>query len=110
MTTILRSGGHHIGFGLVAGGGSFGITAELDRVVAEAAAALAAAYSTEVVIRFNSDRESGGAFLVTPDGDNAGVGITASLVTARARRQSGRPARPNPRLRPAPGRLAGPSR
>jgi len=83
---ITRYEGQPLGTsGLVAGGGYAGITAELDSVVAAGARALAAAYSVPVEIRFNSDRESGGAWLVTADGDNAEVGIGASLVTARKR-------------------------
>jgi hypothetical protein len=69
----------------VAGGGYNGCAAELDAVVAEAARALAAASGQDVEIRFNSDRESGGAFLCTPDGRNSDVGVCASLVTARPR-------------------------
>ena len=51
----------------------------------QAAEALQAAYGTDIEIRFNSDRESGGAWLKTPDGGNAETGIAASVVTARAR-------------------------
>lgn len=70
----------------LAGGGWQGITAELDGIVAHAAEVLAAAYGLDVEVRFNSDRESGGAFLVTPDRRNGDVGIGASLVTADCRR------------------------
>ena len=84
--TITRSTGTPIpGTGLVAGGGYRGLTAELDAVVREAASALVRAYGGDVEIRYNSDRESGGAWLVTPDGRNDRVGICASLVTARMR-------------------------
>lgn len=69
----------------VAGGGYQGITRELDETVARAAALLEQAYGRNVEIRFNSGRESGGAWLVTPDGGSADIGIGASLVTARAR-------------------------
>ena len=55
----------------VTGGGYQGITRELDETVAEAAALPGQAYGQDVEIRFNSDRESGGAFLRTPDGRNA---------------------------------------
>lgn len=86
MNAITRSTGTPIaGSGLVAGGGYRGITDELDAAVREAARALVRAYGTDVEIRYNSDRESGGAWLVTPDGRNAQVGICASLVTARSR-------------------------
>lgn len=53
--------------------------------MAAAAEALAAAYGPPVEIRFNTDRESGGAFLQAPDGRSNQVGICASLVTARHR-------------------------
>jgi hypothetical protein len=69
----------------MAGGGYRGVTDELDAVVQRAAGALTMAYGGDVEIRFNSDRGSGGAFLVTPDGRNADVGICADLVTARQR-------------------------
>jgi hypothetical protein len=86
MSTITRSTGTPIaGSGLVAGGGYQGITRDLDLVVSFAAAALAEDYGQDVVIRFNSDRASGGAWLVTPDGRNAHVGICASQVTASQR-------------------------
>ena len=84
--TITRSTGLPIeGTGLVAGGGYRGLTEELDAVVREAARELARAYGGDIEIRYNSDRESGGAWLATPDGRNNRVGICASLVTARAR-------------------------
>jgi hypothetical protein len=69
----------------VAGGGYRGITAELDAVICEAASALAQAYGADIEIRFNSDRESGGAWLKTSDGRSNRTGICAALVTARAR-------------------------
>lgn len=91
MGAITRSEGYELTVGAapvaVAGGGYSGCTAELDAVVAEAAQALAAAYGQDVEIRFNSDRESGGAFLKTADGRSNQVGIAASLVTARHRVQ-----------------------
>jgi hypothetical protein len=80
--TPLVMGGAFYG---MAGGGYTGITGELDAVVAQAAEMLAAAYGQAVEIRFNSDRESGGAWLRTRDGGNAETGIGASLITARSR-------------------------
>jgi len=75
----------------MAGGGYQGATDELDAVVQEAAEALARAYQMDVTIRFNSDRESGGAWLVTHEQDaidaNAEVGIGASVVTESSRRR-----------------------
>jgi hypothetical protein len=71
----------------MAGGGYEGATEGLDATVQEAARALEAAYGMDVVIRFNSDRESGGAWLRTHEHDgidaNAEVGIGASVVTKR---------------------------
>jgi hypothetical protein len=84
--TIERSTGTPVGTtGLVAGGGYRGATEALDAVVREAAEALAAAYGSDIEIRFNSDRESGGAWLRTPDGRSNRTGICAAVVTARAR-------------------------
>ncbi len=87
--TATRSTGQYLAAGAaviaVAGGGYQGITRELDETVAEAAALLEQAYGRDVEIRFNSDRESGGAWLKTTDGRNDRVGICASLVTARHR-------------------------
>jgi hypothetical protein len=72
-----------------AGAGYQGCTQELDGTVAEAARLLADAYGMDVTIRFNSDRESGGAYLRTHAVDsidaNAEVGIGARIVTASAR-------------------------
>jgi hypothetical protein len=89
MTAVSRYEGQELCIGsapvAVAGGGVYGITAGLDAVVAEAADALRAAYGRDVEIRFNSDRESGGAFVVTPDGRKDCVGIAASLITAAHR-------------------------
>jgi hypothetical protein len=69
----------------LAGGGYQGLTAELDAVVQEAAERLQDAYGMDVVIRFNSNRASGGAWLRTHEHDgisaNAEIGIGASVVT-----------------------------
>jgi hypothetical protein len=50
--------------GLRAGGGFIGRTTNLDDTVQHAAQALSSAYKRAVTIRFNSDRGSGGAWLV----------------------------------------------
>jgi hypothetical protein len=78
----VRAGGAIYG---MAGGGWSGVTAELDEVVQQAAEALADAYGKDIEIRLNSDRQSGGAWLRTPDGRNSDIGIGASVVTARKR-------------------------
>lgn len=85
MTYISRSHGVLIpGTGFVAGGGFSGFTRNLDELVEEAAALLQDAYGA-VTIRFNSDRRSGGAWLVTSTGGGVGsdadIGICASLVS-----------------------------
>jgi hypothetical protein len=90
-TNIERSAGLPIvvgyGFYGMAGGGYRGLTAALDQTVQRAAERLTAAYRMPVVIRFNSNRESGGAFLRTHEIDgldaNAEVGIWAQLITER---------------------------
>jgi hypothetical protein len=74
-STITRSAGIAVG-GYNPGGGRAGITVELDDVVAEAAERLRDRYGRDVEIRFNSDRQSGGAFVSAP----ASVGITAARV------------------------------
>ena len=72
-----------------AGAGHAGATNALDAVVREAADALETAYSKDVTIRYNSDRESGGAWLLTHAvdgiGRNSEVGICADLMTDRRR-------------------------
>jgi hypothetical protein len=86
--TIERSTGIPVtsgGVSVIVGGGYRGVTEELDAVIREAACALAGAYGADIEIRFNTDRESGGAWLKTPDGRNDRTGICAALVTARAR-------------------------
>src|SRR5438034_6143310 len=84
--TITRSTGTPIGTsGLVAGGGYSGTMAELDEVVSQAAGQLAQAYGMDIEIRYNSDRESGGAWLKDAAGRHSWVGICAQVVTARAR-------------------------
>ncbi len=88
MSTIERSAGLPITVaglptGYVSGGGFRGSTAELDRTVERAAATLRDAYDRDVTIRFNSDRQSGGAWVVTDAvdgfGANAELGIGAAL-------------------------------
>lgn len=86
--TISRSPGLPITIGgqptpWIAGGGFRGASSELDECVQRAAELLAEAYSLPVVIRFNSDRRSGGAWLNTHETDgfgaNAEIGICARL-------------------------------
>lgn len=85
--TITRSPGLPIGYGYICGGGYRGASEALDAVVREAAEVLAEAYGMDVTIRFNSDRRSGGAWLVTDAvdgiGRNAEIGIGGRIVDAR---------------------------
>jgi hypothetical protein len=86
---ITRSRGIPAGYGgYVVGGGYRGATKELDDSVQDAASALAKRFGS-VEIRFNTDRRSGGAWLVTNPGQNditanTWIGVNASLVPAEA--------------------------
>lgn len=82
---ISRSAGIPIaGSAYVAGGGLSGVTDALDSVVEQAAQLLADTYGMNVTVRFNSDRRSGGAWLLTHPvdrvGANAEIGLCASLT------------------------------
>lgn len=91
MTTTERSPGIPVRidgtFAGIVGGGGTGATEELDATVERAADLLGTAFDLPVTIRFNSDRESGGAWLKLdePDGiwKNNQVGICASVITER---------------------------
>jgi hypothetical protein len=90
--TITRSVGNVVG-GFVVGGGHSGATAELDTAVDNAAKALRDSFGRDVEIRFNSDRKSGGAWLVTHPGHewgNTWVGITAVQLPSREEAQRSR--------------------
>ncbi|MEM3858869.1 MAG: hypothetical protein QW478_05630 [Candidatus Micrarchaeaceae archaeon] len=77
--TITRSKGYDTGyFGLRAGAGYEGKTKELDDVVMEEAKFLQKQFNKDIEIRFNTDQESGGAFL--KDGEsNQSLGLGAKL-------------------------------
>jgi hypothetical protein len=79
---ITRSAGLPTGYpGFVAGGGYSGHSEELDAIVQVGARLLVDHYRRDITIRFNSDRRSGGAWLVTHPMDNfagnAEIGICA---------------------------------
>ncbi len=81
--TIKRSEGLYTGYmGYMCGNGYEGSTDELDNVVKREAELLAEAFNRDIEIRFNSNRESGGAWLVNSlkgfDG-NCQVGLSAGL-------------------------------
>lgn len=69
--------------GYRAGGGYIGFTEELDAIVARAAVRLEALFGMDVTIRFNSDRKSGSAFLLTDPNDgiwkNAELGVGGGI-------------------------------
>ena len=92
---IVRSPGIPIpGTPYAAGGGYQGRTDDLDGTVRQAAEMLLQAFGQDVTIRFNSDRESGGAFVVTDAvndiGANAEIGLGAVLIDIPKRRQRAR--------------------
>jgi hypothetical protein len=65
------------------GGGYEGITDQLDRAVARAARFLARLTGKDITIRFNSDRRSGGAWLVDKARDDCSVMIGAYILAPR---------------------------
>ena len=76
--------------GPLPGGGYQGKTRKLDLTVERAAKLLAKAFGRDVEIRFNSHRESGGAFVKhggkTWTDQNSAVGITVTLTRPGHRR------------------------
>ncbi len=89
MKTITRSPGLGVAVGgvrYIVGGGYEGKTRELDELVSQEAEILSKLFDREVQIRFNSDRESGGAWLVNSlpgfEG-NCQVGLCAGLKAKR---------------------------
>ena len=92
---IVRSPGIPIaGTPYAAGGGYQGRTNDLDQTVQQAAEMLLEAFGQDVTIRFNSDRKSGGAWVVTDAvddlGTNAEIGLGAGLIDVQERRESGK--------------------
>lgn len=85
MSKIERCAGINTGLGYVVGGGYSGKTDELDAVVQKEAEILQELYGRDVVIRFNSDRESGGAFI--KDGaEDSSIGLCARIFNAKMRK------------------------
>ena len=81
MSTITRSAGMSTGLGYLVGSGYEGKTKELDNAVARIAKLLQRIFKHDVEIRFNSDRESGGAF-IKDDNFSWHIGIGASLFNS----------------------------
>ncbi len=73
--------------GYIVGGGRRGLTDELDSIVEKEAELLREHFGTDVTIRFNSDRMSGGAFLVDSKdnsiGSNCSIGLGAKLINSK---------------------------
>ena len=83
MTNIRRHAGTPIkGTPYAYGAGYRGLTSELDKTVERAAQLLAGAFRRDIEIRFNTDRHSGGAWLID-NKNNASVGLTAGLQPIR---------------------------
>ena len=79
---IERCGGISTGTGYLVGNGYSGKTKELDDIVKKEAEILQEMYGLDVQIRFNSNRESGGAWVI--DGkDNCSIGLSASLRNSK---------------------------
>lgn len=79
---IGRCVGISIGTGYLVGGGYCGKTEQLDEIVKKEAEILEDLYGLDVEIRFNSDRESGGAWVV--DGkSNCSIGLSAALGNSK---------------------------
>ncbi|MEM3859946.1 MAG: hypothetical protein QW478_11195, partial [Candidatus Micrarchaeaceae archaeon] len=77
--TITRSKGYDTGyFGIRAGAGYEGKTKELDDAVMKEAKFLQKQFNKDIEIRFNTDQESGGAFLKDGKG-NESLGLGAKL-------------------------------
>ena len=84
--TITRSPGVLTGYGYIVGGGMEGCTKALDDCVKQAAELLREHYGLDVTIRFNSNRMSGGAWVVDSKvdsiGSNSSIGLGAGLFNS----------------------------
>ena len=85
--TIYRSCGVMVDGGYIVGGGQQGLTDELNVIVLKEAEILRDHFKIDVTIRFNSDRMSGGAWLVDSEedrvGSNCSIGLGARLYNSR---------------------------
>lgn len=88
MAKIERCYGISTGTGYLVGSGVTGKTRALDDIVKDAAELLRAHFDVNVVIRFNSNRKSGGAF-VADSGMSDKIGITAGLFNSALREMDG---------------------
>ena len=85
MSKIERYAGTNTGLGYVVGGGYSGKTDELDAAVQKEAEILQELYGRDIVIRFNSNRESGGAF-VKDGAEDSSIGLCACIFNAKMRK------------------------
>lgn len=79
---IERSSGTITGYGYLAGSGFSGKTEELDNVIQKEAEILSELFQREVVIRFNSDRLSGAAFIKDGKNDDS-LGLGAQIYNEK---------------------------
>jgi len=85
MTT--RSAGTPTGVGFLVGAGYEGKTKELDNAVVRLSKKLEKEFNMEVEIRFNNDRESGGAYIKAVDeGFEYTIGLSAGLYSSKLRK------------------------
>lgn len=76
MAEIKRCYGISTGTGYLVGAGGTGKTPELDNMVKEAAEALKDTFNVDVIIRFNTNRRSGGAYIADHEmSDKIGIGV-----------------------------------
>jgi len=82
---VTRSVGIYSGIpGYFVGNGYKGKTKELDNEVLKISKKLEKEFNTDIIIRFNSDKESGGAFIKAVDERlDYSVGICASLASSK---------------------------
>ena len=88
MSTIERFTGYQVPVGAfpglpdgyygLPGGGIRGLTDELDALVMEAAERLRTQVGADIQVRYNSDRKSGGAYLM-PESKYGTIGVNAGL-------------------------------
>ena len=68
--------------GYIYGGGYEGKTKELDDIILKAADLMQKAFNTDITIRYNSDRESGGAW-IKDNSSSAIIGLNARMAKSQ---------------------------
>lgn len=87
MAKIERCYGISTGTGYLVGAGGTGKTEELDNLVQAAAEKLCELFNVDITIRFNTNRKSGGAFVVDNE-TSSKIGITAGLRNSELQKMS----------------------